>query len=71
VTRPTEIVPSLRLQVGDGAVEIRDVSVLPRAPDEEVPDRDGVLGMDALSGGFALDFETMRLWVRALAADRP
>ena len=43
-------------------MELRDVSLLSRAPDDEA-DRSGVLGMDALGGGFAVDFETMRFWV--------
>jgi len=65
VTRTIEVVPSLPLRIGDATVLLRDVSLLPRAPEGEAEERDGTLGMDALAGGFAIDFATLRFWARA------
>jgi tetratricopeptide (TPR) repeat protein len=60
VTRMAEAIPSLRLEILDRSVELKDVSMLSK-PAAGKTARDGVLGMDGLQGGFTLDFRRMRL----------
>jgi hypothetical protein len=60
IKRRTEVIPMLRLKVLDRAVELSKVSLLPTQPAGNAGYRDGVLGMDGLSGGFELDFRAMQ-----------
>jgi hypothetical protein len=60
VKRRVEVVPSLQLDVLGRAVNLHGVSLLSKGPSGKVRGRDGVLGADALAGGFTLDFRTMQ-----------
>jgi predicted aspartyl protease len=63
IQRKTEVVLTLRLEVLGKAIDLRKLSLLPAAPKGNSRYRDGVVGMDALWGGFRLDFDSMRLEV--------
>ena len=55
VSRETDLIPTIALQIGNETVVLHNVSLLPEAPaNDDLPD--GVLGMDALGGGFTLNF---------------
>jgi len=61
ISRKTDVVSTLRLEILGRTVDIPNVSLLRKQPAGKASDRDGVLGMDALAGGFTLDFVNMRL----------
>jgi predicted aspartyl protease len=61
VKRTTDVLPTLRLDFSGRAIDLTKVSLLPTQPEGTAGYRDGVLGMDALAGGFTLDFRTMQL----------
>lgn len=60
VSRKTEVIPSLHLEILGHTLELKDVSMLLK-PDAGRNSRDGVLGMDGLQDGFTLDFRNMQL----------
>jgi hypothetical protein len=59
----TEVVPHLQLELPGNVVGLRDVSLRLDVPSGE-GSSEGLLGMDALKGGFTIDFGTMRLAAR-------
>jgi tetratricopeptide (TPR) repeat protein len=61
VSPMTEVAPTLLLEVLTRSVELKNISLLPDQPTGGRSYRDGVLGMDALQGGFTLDFRNMQL----------
>ena len=61
IVRRTEVVPSLRLLLSGGPVDLSNVSLLTTDPEGDARYRDGVLGADALRAGFTLDFHAMQL----------
>jgi hypothetical protein len=63
IQRKTEVVPLLRIEVLGKAIDLKKLSLLSTAPIGNGRYRDGVIGMDALRGGFRLDFDAMRLEV--------
>ena len=54
----TELLPKLELELPGRTVGLRGVALRSDTPN---PYSDGLLGIDALKGGFAIDFNTMRL----------
>ena len=62
VSRKVVMVPRLRIEVLGRPVELKNISLLPHAQGGD-SHRDGVLAMDALWGGFVLDFDAMRMEV--------
>ena len=63
IQRKTEVVPWLRIEVLEKAIDLKKLSLLSASPIGNGRYRDGVIGMDALKGGFRLDFDAMRLEV--------
>lgn len=61
VSRKTEVAPTLRLEILGRSVELTNFSLLLKQLTGDSSYRDGVLGMDGLSGGFMLDFRAMQL----------
>jgi hypothetical protein len=59
IQRQAQRLPALRLDLLDKPVDLKKVSLEPEAPPNSHDD--GVIGMDALWGGFRIDFEAMRL----------
>ncbi|HEY7387679.1 MAG TPA: pepsin/retropepsin-like aspartic protease family protein [Bryobacteraceae bacterium] len=59
IQRRAQQIPALRLDFLDKPVDLKKVSIEPEAPPNSHDD--GVIGMDALSGGFRIDFDAMRL----------
>jgi hypothetical protein len=57
----TELVPELELELPGRTVGLRKVSLRLDSPPPGNGYSDGLLGMDALKSGFAIDFRTMRL----------
>jgi predicted aspartyl protease len=55
-----EIAPKLRLELPGKVLDLSNISLQSRQPDE-FRFEDGRIGMDALAGGFTLDFRTMQL----------
>jgi predicted aspartyl protease len=64
VSLRTSVIPLFGLDILAHTVEIKDVSLLHETPSGNRRFRDGVIGMDALTGGFVLDFDAMRLEAR-------
>jgi hypothetical protein len=60
VVRKTEAVRTLRLLVPGRPVDLSGISLLASVPEGDARFRDGVLGTDALRGGFTLDFGAMQ-----------
>jgi predicted aspartyl protease len=63
IERKVVLVPSLRIEVFETPVNLKNVSLLSEMPAGSSRYRDGVIGMDALWSGFLLDFDGMRLEV--------
>ncbi len=63
IQRKTFAVPQLRILFEQRPVDLQNLSLLSDGPKGEGHYRDGVIGMDALWGGFMLDFQSMRLTV--------
>ena len=61
VHRTINMIPSLRLEILDRTVDLMNLTLLLKQPPGAVSYRDGVIGMDALRGGFTLDFRCMQL----------
>ncbi len=61
IERKTEVVPTLGIEIFGKPIRLKKLSLLPEAPPGSGRYRDGVIGMDALWGGFRLDFDAMRL----------
>jgi hypothetical protein len=61
MTRKTQVLPTLRLDILGRAEELTKVTVLGQQPTGDKSYRDGTLGMDALISGFTLDFRAMQL----------
>ena len=61
VARKVAVLPTLRLQILDRTVDLSNISLLARQPTGNARYRDGVIRMDALLGGFTLDFRAMQL----------
>ena len=59
--RTINVIPALGLAILDRTAELTNLALLLKQPTEDVSYRDGVLGMDALVGGFMLDFRSMQL----------
>jgi hypothetical protein len=57
----TELLPELELELPGRTVRLREVSLRLDSSPPGNGYSDGLLGMDVLKGGFALDFRTMRL----------
>ena len=64
IQRKTEVVPTLGIEVLGKLISLKKLSLLSEAPPGNGRYRDGVIGMDALRGGFLLDFDAMRLEVK-------
>jgi hypothetical protein len=60
VVGAVDIAPKLRLELPGKAVDLINISLQSRQPDE-FRYEDGRIGMDALAGGFTLDFRAMQL----------
>jgi hypothetical protein len=58
-----DMVPAIHLEVDGRAVYLQRVGLLKQAP-PGAAGRDGILGIDALGGGFRLDFRAMRLTLK-------
>ena len=54
-----DLVPFIQLEAGGRTVYSERVALFRKAP-PDTRGRDGVLGMDALKGGFRIDFRSMR-----------
>ena len=61
VTRTAELLPILRLSILGQMVGMKKVTWSLEQPSGDKGRRDGVLAMDALTGGFTLDFQAMQL----------
>lgn len=61
VSRKTEVMPTLRLEIFGRTEELTKVSLVSQQPTGDTSYRDGTLGMDALTPGFTLDFRAMQL----------
>jgi hypothetical protein len=61
LVRRTESVANVRLFIVGRGVDLSDISLLTTVPDRDARYRDGLLGIDALRGGFTLDFRAMQL----------
>jgi hypothetical protein len=59
IQRQAQRLPALHLELLDRPVNLRKISIEPEAPPNSHDD--GVIGMDALWGGFRIDFDAMRL----------
>jgi hypothetical protein len=55
-----DVAPKLHLELPGKAVDLVNISLQSRQPDE-FRFEDGRIGMDALAGGFTLDFRAMQL----------
>ncbi len=62
--RKIESVPELRIEIAGKTIALKKLSLLTEEPPGGNGHLDGVIGMDALWGGFLLDFDTMRLDVQ-------
>jgi predicted aspartyl protease len=62
IVRTTQVVPTLEFQILDQRMKLDNVSLLNQQPGGSARYRDGVIGMDALTGGFTLDFQAMQVW---------
>jgi hypothetical protein len=58
--RTINLIPALGLEILDRAAELTNLALLLKQPTGDESYRDGVLGMDALVGGFMLDFRSMQ-----------
>jgi Aspartyl protease len=58
--RTINVIPVLALEILDRAAKLTNLALLLKQPTGDASYRDGVLGMDALMGGFTLDFRSMR-----------
>ncbi len=61
VTRKTQVLPRLRLDILGRTEELTKVGLLGRQPTGDKSYRDGTLGTDGLISGFTLDFRAMQL----------
>jgi hypothetical protein len=61
VTRKTQVLPTLRLDILGRTEELTKVSLVGQQPTGDKSYRDGTLGTDALISGFTLDFRAMQL----------
>lgn len=61
VSRKTEVVPTLRLEILGRTAELKDVNLAGKQPAGDRSYRDGTLGIDSLAAGFTLDFGAMQL----------
>jgi predicted aspartyl protease len=61
MTRKTQVLPTLRLDILGRTEELTKVTVVGQQPTGDKSYRDGTLGMDALMSGFTLDFRAMQL----------
>jgi len=61
VSRKTEVVPTLRLEILGRTAELTKVSLVGQQPAGDKSYRDGTFGMDGLASGFTLDFRAMQL----------
>jgi predicted aspartyl protease len=57
-------IPLLRLELAGRDIELKKIDLFDKQPSGGLQYYDGVLGMDALAGGFTLDYQTMRLLAR-------
>jgi hypothetical protein len=57
--RAADLVPSFQLEAAGGTVYLDRIALFKKAPSGS-RGRDGVLGIDALKGGFRIDFRSMR-----------
>jgi len=60
VVRTVDVAPTLRLELSGKAVDLSNISLESQQP-ANFPYEDGTMGMDALGGGFTLDFRAMQL----------
>jgi tetratricopeptide (TPR) repeat protein len=58
--RTINLIPALGLEILDRTARLTNLALLLKQPTGDVSYRDGVLGMDALWGGFTLDFHSMQ-----------
>lgn len=63
VTQTISVIPELRLEMPGRQLDLRNLSLLPKQLEGDKRFRDGVLGVDALTGGFTLDFRRMQFKV--------
>jgi predicted aspartyl protease len=61
VTRKIEMAPTLHLEILGRSIGLVNLTPLTSQPAGDARYRDGVIGMDALLGGFTLDFRAMQL----------
>ena len=62
--RTIESVPEIRIEIAGKTTVLKKLSLLAEEPRGRNGHLDGVIGMDALWGGFLLDFDAMRLEVQ-------
>ena len=58
--RTINLIPALGLEILDRTAALTNLALLLKQPTGDGSNRDGVLGMDALMGGFTLDFRSMQ-----------
>ena len=58
--RTINLIPALGLEILDRTAQLTNLALLLKQPTGDASYRDGVLGMDALMGGFTLDFRSMQ-----------
>ena len=58
--RSINLIPALGLEILDRTALLTNLALLLKQPTGDASYRDGVLGMDALMGGFTLDFRSMQ-----------
>jgi predicted aspartyl protease len=58
--RTINLIPALGLEILDRTAQLTNLALLLKQPTGDESYRDGVLGMDALAGGFTLDFRSMQ-----------
>ena len=58
--RTINLIPALGLEILDRTAQLTNLALLLKQPTGDGSYRDGVLGMDALAGGFTVDFRSMQ-----------
>jgi predicted aspartyl protease len=61
ISLETEMVPVLQLEAPGRTVELHKIALRSQGAQAGGGESDGLLGMDALKGGFTVDFRTMRM----------
>ena len=62
--RQAGLAPTIQLEVLGRTIYLQRISLLSQAPAGSAGLRDGILGIDALAGGFRLDFRAMQFTLK-------